>query len=228
MRKTVNAAYSLIPMLLYLTYMLFMSFRFGLSFFFMALIVSVLASAFYLIGFYSLKKEDADCSVFKLFVISAVLSCALVSIALFVDDKETALIGGTAAHTVLAAVFLFAYALTKAKRRVIFDETSGKYYQITEGRRFELTAQQVKDFKIGAFATTNMHDTHHSFTDGSSLSGGSSNTGSATEVGHNYINPSSGLPMHGGMSGLDVAGNSWGTNFNDPTNHQPYDSTRGY
>ncbi|WP_085952535.1 MULTISPECIES: hypothetical protein [unclassified Citrobacter] len=40
------------------------------------------------------------------------------------------------------------------------------------------------------------------------------------------INPSSGMPMTGGISGLDIHGNSWGTNFNEPSN--TYDPSRGY
>ena len=40
------------------------------------------------------------------------------------------------------------------------------------------------------------------------------------------INPSSGMPMVGGISGLDIHGNSWGTNFNEPSN--TYDPNRGY
>lgn len=45
----------------------------------------------------------------------------------------------------------------------------------------------------------------------------------------NYINPASGMPMNGGISGLDITGNSWGTNFNDPANSgSSYDPNRGY
>ncbi|HHJ4617509.1 TPA: hypothetical protein ACQJI0_004493 [Citrobacter freundii] len=40
------------------------------------------------------------------------------------------------------------------------------------------------------------------------------------------INPSSGMSMTGGISGLDIHGNSWGTNFNEPSN--TYDPSRGY
>lgn len=40
------------------------------------------------------------------------------------------------------------------------------------------------------------------------------------------INPASGMPMVGGISGLDIHGNSWGTNFNEPSN--TYDPDRGY
>ncbi|EGN2451091.1 hypothetical protein IIF46_003288 [Salmonella enterica] len=40
------------------------------------------------------------------------------------------------------------------------------------------------------------------------------------------LNPSSGMPMVGGISGLDIHGNSWGTNFNEPSN--TYDPVRGY
>jgi hypothetical protein len=38
------------------------------------------------------------------------------------------------------------------------------------------------------------------------------------------INPTSGMPMVGGISGLDVHGNSWGTNFNEPSS--TYDPNR--
>ncbi|WP_130100417.1 hypothetical protein [Siccibacter turicensis] len=45
----------------------------------------------------------------------------------------------------------------------------------------------------------------------------------------NYVNPSTGLPMSGGMSGLDISGNTWGTSFNDPANNgTSYDPNRGY
>lgn len=40
------------------------------------------------------------------------------------------------------------------------------------------------------------------------------------------INPASGMPTVGGISGLDIHGNSWGTNFNEPSN--TYDPNRGY
>jgi len=40
------------------------------------------------------------------------------------------------------------------------------------------------------------------------------------------INPSTGMPMVGGISGLDIHGNSFGTNFNEPSS--TYDPNRGY
>lgn len=40
------------------------------------------------------------------------------------------------------------------------------------------------------------------------------------------VNPSSGVPMVGGIGGLDIHGNSFGTNFNEPSSN--YDPSRGY
>jgi hypothetical protein len=116
---------------------------------------------------------------------------------------------------------------------IIRDKKTGALYQVKNGQAFLLSDTSTETYLLNNKGNniTELSSGNASSVDSNSpvipLSSFSGGIGSVTNVGA-LINPSSGLPMTGGMSGLDVAGNSWGTNFNDPTSNNTYDPNRGY
>lgn len=233
MNRTINNIYCFMPVVIFLGYAGVMSLRFGLSFLYMSLILNSLAFLIYVAIYFSLKRSKLKCSTSLVTYTSLVLLACLGGLVATVgEDRETALICGIAIHSVLAFVFVFVCGAKISKNQYFFDKDSGKYFKVKDGRFHELTNEQVQSIpNLGLIATESYKGHFASVGMSNDLSSNEINahvyTGSISGT-DNYINPSSGLPMQGGMSGLDVAGNSWGTNFNDPTNHQPYDSTRGY
>lgn len=114
------------------------------------------------------------------------------------------------------------------------DSATGSYYRIVNGKAHLLTEGQddrikacnnaqfgaVQDFNSNALENYERKSVE-------SFVGNHSTTYGSTDTNDGFaINPASGMPMIGGMSGLDVHGNSWGTNFNEPSN--TYDPNRGY
>ncbi|WP_285112603.1 hypothetical protein [Leclercia adecarboxylata] len=114
------------------------------------------------------------------------------------------------------------------------DQSTGAFYRVADGKKYPISEDELERYR-SKFAdgrapivqilsdSSNGSDSNFSVFPLSSVSDGSAsndyNTGMA-------INPSSGMPMVGGISGMDVHGNSWGTNFNEPSN--TYDPNRGY
>ncbi|QMM55146.1 hypothetical protein HVX06_21655 (plasmid) [Enterobacter sp. RHB15-C17] len=117
---------------------------------------------------------------------------------------------------------------------ILRDRDTGNYYSIKGGNAHLLSQQDINQYvsgspgkKIRSFEfSSNEISGFDSHSPVIPLSFGlSSNTN------HDYnsgiiVNPSTGMPMIGGMSGLDIHGNSWGTNFNEPSS--TYDPNRGY
>lgn len=120
------------------------------------------------------------------------------------------------------------------KTALLKDKDSGNYYRLNGGKAHLLSEHDVQRYKSGLAGTgissyefsssaitgfdSNATENHLSFDSGMF---GNDNFSSGMS-----INPSSGSPMVGGISGHDISGNSWGTNFNEPTN--TYDPNRGY
>lgn len=233
MKRTVNRIYCFMPVAIYLCYMAIMGLRFGVSFFYMSLIVSLLGSLIYLVAFVSLKKDEVKCPLLLIFCISILLVFSLGSIGVTVgDDRETAIIAGAVIYSVMAFIFIFIYGAIRTRNKVYLDSASGKYYTIKGNEFHALTDNQVQTMFANGFVVRELSRELHGYTDSSMTVRPSDVTQilpqSANSSMDTYINPSSGLPMNGGISGLDIAGNSWGTNFNDPSNHQSYDPNRGY
>lgn len=147
---------------------------------------------------------------------------------------------GAVVYPLLAVYIITTFIFVRVKRNdllfgitILKDKNTGRMYRIIDGKKNLMSENDVIDiskqghsFKIREFDSVGINTGitgvgHHSFTD-------TNFNKTDNHFPDLYVNPTSGLPMNGGMSGLDVAGNSWGTNFNDPANHSAYDPNRGY
>lgn len=110
------------------------------------------------------------------------------------------------------------------------DKDTGNLYEVRGNKAYKLTDAEASGYQAGIFgkgislaefssSQFSVLDTNSSVLPVMGLSNTDFNQSIA-------INPSSGMPMVGGISGLDTHGNSWGTNFNEPSN--TYDPNRGY
>lgn len=114
------------------------------------------------------------------------------------------------------------------------DSATGSYYRIIGGKAHPLTEVEVDEIRTcntAQFGTVrefnlNTLENYEQQSNESYVGNHSITYGSTDTNGGFVINPASGMPMVGGMSGLDIHGNSWGTNFNEPSN--TYDPNRGY
>lgn len=114
------------------------------------------------------------------------------------------------------------------------DSATGSYYMTVNGKPYRLTEKRVEEIRASNAAqieyaqefNPDSLDTFKQFSNESSFIKYPDSYSSNDANGGIDINPASGSPMVGGISGLDIHGNSWGTNFNEPSN--TYDPNRGY
>jgi len=144
------------------------------------------------------------------------------------NDTESALIAGIAVHSLIAFIFVGVVLrpITYKDNTLLKDEDDGRVYVIRNGRAHVLTDNEAQlisttDNKIISFSGSQI----------GIQDGGITNIPLNTSFNDSFsngipVNPASGMPMVGGISGLDIHGNSWGTNFNEPSN--TYDPNRGY
>lgn len=126
------------------------------------------------------------------------------------------------------------YAYGTKSTNIMRDKDTGNFYRLHRGKAHRLSEDDVQKYMSGVIGTNISpyefsssaiagFDSHASE---NNLSFNSSMFSSDNFSSGMSINPSSGSPMVGGISGHDISGNSWGTNFNEPTN--TYDPNRGY
>lgn len=112
---------------------------------------------------------------------------------------------------------------------VVRDEDTGTLYKVRHGKLLRIPTEDLGSYQgmsvpfLISSSSIPGFDCSAPIVPFDSAAFGISSSGFNTGL---TINPSSGLPMMGGVSGLDVNGNSFGTNFNDSNN--TYDSSRGY
>ncbi|WP_110877693.1 hypothetical protein [Franconibacter helveticus] len=121
----------------------------------------------------------------------------------------------------------------KFPSRIFYDKDTGAMYRVAGHKVCRLTSDEAAKYQgvsasgieIFNFSSGSMNGFDRCASEISL-----SNFSSAMPDFQNdsYINPSSGLPMTGGISGLDIHGNSWGTSFNEPSSNTSYDPNRGY
>lgn len=122
------------------------------------------------------------------------------------------------------------------KKSFLKDNSTGKLYKVKRGKAYLLTEREAEDIHLGrtgeSIAVMEFSSSGIIGFDSQSpvfsLNHSSNNFSFDNHTTGITINPASGMPMIGGISGMDIQGNSWGTNFNDPTTHQSYDPNRGY
>lgn len=128
------------------------------------------------------------------------------------------------------SVVMVLSAVLFASRRMGFnllkDKDTGDIYELRGSKAYRLTDTEVTGFGKGVMLaefSSSQYSTQDSTSTVIPINFNSSNTDINQGI---AINPSSGMPMVGGISGMDIHGNSWGTNFNEPSN--TYDPNRGY
>lgn len=122
------------------------------------------------------------------------------------------------------------------KKSFLKDNSTGKLYKVKRGKAYLLTEREAEDIHLGrngeSIAVMEFSSSGIVGFDSQSpvfsFNHSSNNFSFDNHAAGITINPASGMPMIGGISGMDIQGNSWGTNFNDPTTHQSYDPNRGY
>lgn len=222
-----------LPTCFYTLYVIYMQFVVHDGFWLKGAILSFLATVIYLACFVQLKKNSAGISKKVILIITCIISGLLICLAMFVGkDAETALIAGVAVHTVTA--FVFAFSIAASNNTIVKEKDTGVLYRIKGGKLHRLSEIEVKEYiRVSDNSAYPLKEFSLSTIVGTDSSASvipltyGSNDVSNPDFNHVMdINPSSGLPMIGGMSGLDIHGNSWGTNFNEPSN--TYDPNRGY
>lgn len=181
--------------------------------------------------FYLLKKADKSgirVSIASLFLrlltsISALLICLY-----FFWENPIYL------YLSMSAVMVLSAPLFGAGRKglnLLKDKDTGNIYEIRGNKAYKLSGAEAAGYRASMFgnglALAEFSSSQYSGLDTNSTVLPINFSSSYTDLNQGIaINPSSGMPMVGGISGLDIHGNSWGTNFNEPSN--TYDPNRGY
>lgn len=231
MNKKVSAYCCFIPIGIYAAYSLSLQLLFDVPFMAKSMLLAIFPSAIYILCFWKLRSFRRRISLKATLLLYTMLAVLLIFLVGFVgNDTESALIAGIAVHTLIAFIFagVILRPVTYRDNTLMRDEDTGRLYVIRNGNAHTLAdheAQHVSmnDMKIISFSGSqmSMQDTNIS----------SFPLNSYSSFNHSFsngitVNPASGMPMVGGISGLDIHGNSWGTNFNEPSN--TYDPVRGY
>ncbi|MHA1163755.1 hypothetical protein [Enterobacter ludwigii] len=221
MNKRVNAYYCFIPIGIYAAYSLSVQFLFGVPFVAKSMVLSLIPSAIYTICFWKLHSSKRTISLTTSLVSNILLATILLFLICFVGkDTESALIAGIAVQSLMAFIFvgMELRSLPYRENDIRKGVHTGMLYALRSGTDHQLSSNeaQVLNFPEEVVNVRN-----------SEINIMPINSPSNAYCDHGVtVNPSSGMPMIGGMSGLDIHGNSWGTNFNEPSN--TYDPNRGY
>lgn len=201
-------------------------------------------SLLYLIGLVSLlpiymlirNVEKKRLRIRRSIVLRMIASLSFFSVPYFVFWGDWSLFYISLVLSVYASlVCMIAWRKDVSKRVTLLrDSDTGNYYRVKGGLAYRLSDNEVSELKgrfagrhfpVVEFASTEIIGFDNQSNVIPVNSGASSYNHSEISTGM-YVNPSSGMPMIGGISGIDIHGNSWGTNFNEPSNH--YDPNRGY
>lgn len=134
----------------------------------------------------------------------------------------------------MSVVMVLSAVLFAAGRKgfnLLKDKDTGSIYEVRGSKAYRLSDAEAAGYRTTMFgkgaALAEFSSSQYSGLDSNSTVIPVNFISSVTDINQGIaINPSSGMPMVGGISGLDIHGNSWGTNFNEPSN--TYDPDRGY
>ena len=229
MTKKVSAYCCFIPIGIYAAYSLSLQLLFYVHFMAKLLLLPLSPSAIYFFCFGWLLRTKSGLNLKATLLFNTLLAVLLTFLVEFVgNDTESALIAGIAVHSLIAFIFVGVVLrpITYKDNTLLKDEDDGRVYVIRNGRAHVLTDNEAQlisttDNKIISFSGSQI----------GIQDGGITNIPLNTSFNDSFsngipVNPASGMPMVGGISGLDIHGNSWGTNFNEPSN--TYDPNRGY
>ncbi|MFK3662744.1 hypothetical protein ACI2I2_19890 [Scandinavium sp. NPDC088450] len=205
--KKADLTISFIPLIIYCGYLAAMQFRVGGDFFIYGLLYSFFGSVCYSIYFVAVVKKTVNVKRRFLFSLSFIfMVCLAVAGYEIGESKDNLLVIGVALYTITAFLLM---AVSLSQRGFIARDTNtGDVYQISNGVAYRLSDDdalryasdktvRVVDLSSGSFPVVAY---------GSIAMIG--NSGQSTDT---LTNPSSGLPMYNGISGLDVGGNTWGS-----------------
>ena len=226
MNKKISAYCCFIPICIYAVYSLIEQLLYDVPFMAKSMLLSIIPSAIYLICFWKLLNDKRGSSLKINLLSNTLLALLLASLVGFVGyDAESVLIAGVAIYSLIAFAYV-GIVLRPVNRHILLkDENTGRLYVVNDGvvQRFNDNGTQhifTGDIKSVNFSGGDASLQYNSF-------GIHSDSFPDATFDHGLVvNPSSGMPMVGGISGLDIHGNSWGTNFNEPSN--TYDPNRGY
>ncbi|MEO3325850.1 hypothetical protein ABHD20_25015 [Enterobacter cloacae] len=229
MTKKISAYCCFIPIGIYAAYSLSQQLLFDVPFMAKSMLLSVIPSAIYMLCFWKLRSSNRGISLKATLLFNTLLAVLLTFLVEFVgNDTESALIAGIAVHSLIAFIFagVVLQPITYKDHTFLKDEDNGRVYVIRNGR-----SHMLPDNETQLISTTDNKIISFSGSQISIQDGGITNIPSNTSFNDSFstgitVNPASGMPMVGGISGLDIHGNSWGTSFNEPSN--TYDPNRGY
>lgn len=225
MKKSV--VLSTIPLIIYGLYLTVMQIRFGGNFFIIGFSLTFLATFVYALFSISIFRKTTTLNLKIVLGFSALLALTLgVLTGIVGDDYESALFSGVAVQTIISFIVVATSFAKGNKGQIVVDSETGSAYRVVNGLAQRLSESDARRYVDGSERTYDFSSGSIPIADGFSSISGAGSSGIDSGI---TINPSSGLPMNGGMSGLDVGGNSWGTSFNDPSGSQnSYDPNRGY
>lgn len=182
---------------------------------------------------YLLIKTSGVISKSRLSLYGSILVASTIQMAcmyLFWDSATTLYI----LMVLIMAMMSVIYAYASKNTYLICDKDTGNFYRIKGNKAYRIANEDIERYKanvsgqyipMSIFSSNSISGFDHS----SSVIPLSYTSSSLTHSDYNSgvtINPSTGMPMVGGISGLDIHGNSFGTNFNEPSS--TYDPNRGY
>ncbi|EDV0839718.1 hypothetical protein OY10_004589 [Salmonella enterica subsp. enterica serovar Havana] len=229
MNKKVSAYCCFIPIGIYSAYSLSLQLLFDVPFMAKSMLLSIFPSAIYMLCFWQLRSTNRRLSLKPILLCCSVLAVSLTFLVGYVgNDTESALIAGIAVHLLIAFIFtgVVLRPVTYRDNTLLKDEDTGKLYVFRNGRVHTLADHEARNVCMNDMKIISFSDSQLSI-QSSSISSFSQNSSFNDSFSDGItVNPASGMPMVGGISGLDIHGNSWGTNFNEPSN--TYDPDRGY
>ncbi|MBE8917443.1 hypothetical protein G9451_16295 [Enterobacter kobei] len=196
---------SFTPFVIYFCYLTLIQHWVGGNFIMMGLLVSFMGTIFYALHIRALMKNMIVLNNRLLFITSLVLLISLALIAFKVgSDKESSLIAGTAVYTIIAFIFMFVSISASSRPYTVFDTDSKCAYTVINGVAYKMSDDVSKRY-TGDLSIRAVDLSLGTIPIATSSFQTSVETGSGS-----LINPSSGLPMNDGVSGLDVGGSPWG------------------
>lgn len=133
--------------------------------------------------------------------------------------------------SIVMALSAMLFGVGRKGINLLMDKDTGNIYELRGGKAYKLSDSESAKHQISvsgkgiAIAEFSLSQNSGLETNSNVLSNNFSSSNTDISQG-TAINPSSGMPMVGGISGLDMHGNSWGTNFNEPSS--TFDPNRGY
>lgn len=220
MKFKLSSLNCLMPVGIYFIYLMVMHKTAGNYFFAKGSLVAILPTIIIFGCYWKQKKSNLVISRKFSLLCSSFMAILLGLLIVYVsDDTESMLIAGCGIYLVAAFAFAFQSAKLIASKIISDNGTvtnqghnahEHQYADLLTKNDHSVNGLNPSDGFVGNVIGSESNDNYESI------------TGYQNPI----VNPSSGLPMIGGFSGLDIHGNSFGTNFNEPTNST--DSTRGY